>query len=279
MDYSGETSKPTSIINYKSAKIICEQMEKCICKIRTDNKYGTGFFCKIPYKSNILPVLITSNTIINENFFKKGEKIIISINNDEKIIYIDFNDLINRKKYTSKIYGTSIIEIKEKDNINNFLELEDSMVNNIILEKNENFAYEYKGRTIYLMQYPEGQLSISFGILDDINEDKIYNFSHKCSTSPGSSGSPIVCLNNKVIGIHQGIFIKNNLSRNNFGTFLNFPVSEFIKLNYDRKEKDNIIKFNFDNNIDNEKENLLEKFKKKYSLNIKNSYIDKLALS
>ena len=289
MDYYDKTPKPTpepsgnypGIINYKSAKKISELMEKCICKIKRDFESCTGFFCKIPFpdNSNKLPVLITSNTIINQYFFQKEEKIVIFINNNEKNIFIDFKDSISRKKYTSEKYGTSIIEIKEKDNINNFLELEDSMVNNIIFEKKENFAYEYEGRTIYLMQYPEGQLSISFGILDDIKEDKIYNFSHKCSTSPGSSGSPIVCLNNKVIGIHQGIFIKNNLSRNNFGTFLNFPVSEFIKLNYDRKEKDNIIKFNFDNNIDNEKENLLEEFKKKYSLNIKNSYIDKLDLS
>ena len=47
-----------------------EQKEKCICKIETENAFGTGFLCTIQFgnKKNLLPVLITNNHVINENY-------------------------------------------------------------------------------------------------------------------------------------------------------------------------------------------------------------------
>ena len=54
-------------------------------------------------------------------------------------------------------------------------------------------------------------------------EDKEYNFNHKFSTKDGSSVSPILNINNKIIGIHKGGTTKYNV-----GTFLNYPIEEFI---------------------------------------------------
>ena len=62
----------------------------------------------------------------------------------------------------------------------------------------------------------------------DIYEDKKYNFNHKCSTEGGSSGSPILNLKNKLIGIHK----ETDNNNKNKGTFLNFPIKEFIKIYY-----------------------------------------------
>ena len=93
------------------------------------------------------------------------------------------------------------MEIKEEDNIKNYLELDDIIINDIINNKNKN--KEYINETIYIIQYPENKLSVSYGILDKIYEDKIYNFNHKCSSRGGSSGSPILNINNKIIGIHK----------------------------------------------------------------------------
>ena len=59
--------------------------------------------------------------------------------------------------------------------------------------------------------------------------DNIYNFNHKCCTDNGASGSPVLTLNNKVFGIHKNGAINNNFNK---GTFLNFPIKEFIGLNY-----------------------------------------------
>ena len=90
---------------------------------------------------------------------------------------------------------------------------------------------------MYIIQYPEGQLSVSYGILAQIFEDKPYNFLHKCSTRKGSSGSPIINLKNKIIGIHKKGYDKNY----NEGTFLNYPIKEFIKNNYINNLKNIII--------------------------------------
>ena len=69
--------------------------------------------------------------------------------------------------------------------------------------------------------------------MQDLYEDKIYNFNHKCCTKSGSAGSPILNIkNNKIIGIHRGGF-NNNL---NNGTFLSYPIKEFIQKFQNKKQ-------------------------------------------
>ena len=47
------------------------QMKSCICKIfKENNVTGTGFFCKIPFQNNLLPVLITNNHILGNEDIK-----------------------------------------------------------------------------------------------------------------------------------------------------------------------------------------------------------------
>ena len=57
---------------------------------------------------------------------------------------LDFKkiNLNNRMKYTNKEYDITIIELKEKDNIKNYLELDDNIINDL----NE----EYIDKTIYI---------------------------------------------------------------------------------------------------------------------------------
>ena len=96
---------------------------------------------------------------------------------------------------------------------------------------NRNKNDKYLDETIYIIQYPENKLSVSYGILNSIYIDKKYNFNHKCSTRGGSSGSPILNINNnKVIGVHSEGFSKFNK-----GIFLNEPIKEFIKLSSNSK--------------------------------------------
>ena len=243
-----------NVISYECTKKIMEQMSKNICKIKIGEEQGTGFFCKIPFPdiNNMLSVFITNNHIINDKIlYKNNSKININIEEENEIKEINLN---NRIKYTNKEYDITIIEIKENDNIKNYLELDDKIIEDILNNNNKN--NKYIDDTIYIIQYPEGKLSVSYGILDNIYEDKKYNFRHKCNTKGGSSGSPILNINNKIIGIHkEGYYNKYNK-----GTFLNYPIKEFIQLN------------NKNNEI------LLEEFNKKYNLNIINTKIDKLDL-
>ena len=126
-----------NVISYECSKKIIEQMEKNICKIKIRNEQSTGFFCKIsfPDKDNMLPVFITNNHIIN----LKEDKIIIKIKEEKESLIINLN---NRIKYTNKEYDITIIELKEKDNIKNYLELDDNIINDL----NE----EYIDKTIYI---------------------------------------------------------------------------------------------------------------------------------
>ena len=45
--------------------------------------------------------------------------------------------------YTNKNYDITIIEIKDNDEINNCLELDDNILNDIIKDNNRNIEYIY----------------------------------------------------------------------------------------------------------------------------------------
>ena len=242
----------SNVISYESSKKIIKQMEKNICKIMIDEKQGTGFFCKIPFPdlNNMLSVFITNNHIINKELLYKDNSIIeIYIEEENNIRNLNLN---NRMKYTNEEYDITIIEIKNEDKINNYLELDDNIINDIL--KNDNNNIDYKDKTIYIIQYPKGELSVSYGILDQIYEDKKYNFNHKCSTEGGSSGSPILNINN-LIGIH-----KEGLNKYNKGTLLNYPIKEYIQLYCKNNEL------------------LLQAFNTKLKLDITDTNINKLNL-
>ena len=233
-----------NIISFESAERILEQMKNKICNIKlTNGTLGTGFFCKIPFPTydKLLPVLVTNNHIIDEKLLK-NENGLIMIYTKESNKYQNFF-LNNRKYFTSKEYDTTFIEIKESDEIHNFLELDDSILKSILDDSSisqDNLNNYYIGETIYIMQYPEGKLSVSFGILDEIKDEQKFNFSHLCSTKKGSSGSPILNIaNNKLFGIHKKSSTKNNYNK---GTFLNMPIKGFLMQNFNIKFSSSISK-------------------------------------
>ena len=97
----------------------------------------------------------------------------------------------------------TIIEIKEDDKVNCiFLEI-------IEIEKECLKNYLNNKKSIYIIHYPknindEKCVCSSFGILNEIKEYES-EINYLCSTDDGSSGSPILLLNNKkVIGLHKG---------------------------------------------------------------------------
>ena len=248
-------------IPFEKAKKIIEQMDKYICNIRIENALFTGFFCKIPIndKNKMLPMLITYD-FMEDKISKNGQKIMIKINEEKDMKSIDLD---NRIKYHSKEYHTVMIEIKETDNIKNYLELDNIIIQEIF--KTNNKKFQYLKETIYVIQYSL-ELSVSFGTLNNIKENEKHQFEYSCFTSSGSSGSPILNINsNKLIGIHIFRDIKNNSGN---GIFLDYPIREFIKINYNNKESKrdaNIII----NNVMNEK--LFYEFKTKYSLDIQDN--------
>ena len=238
----GFISRSPKLIPYASIKKIVNQMENYVYKIKIGEQQGTIFPCyiPIPFENKFLPVLITNNHIIDEKHLNDKEIFLNSEIQQRKII-----NLNNRIKYTKKEYDITIIEIKENDGIQNILELDDIIISDIV--KNDYRNDKFEDETIYIIQYPEGELSVSFGLIRKIfkNENE-FVFEHICNTKEGSSGSPILNKkNNKVIGIHKGAH--NNSNKFNIGSFLNEAIKEFIE------------KY--------ESEKLLKEFNEKYHLN------------
>ena len=208
-------------IKLESLKIISNQMMKSICKI-TKKEKGTGFFCKIPFpdECQLLKVLITNNHVLGEKDIIDGNIIPISLNND--IINLEIHINNSRKTYTNPLYDITIIEIIPSDNITEFLFLDIDY--QIYLKDDPNKIFHRN--SIYLLHYPSDNIEYSIGVIKSISLDENNNIQHLFNTEPGSSGSPIINLNNyKVIGIHKGC--KQGGQNWNLGTFIKKPIDEF----------------------------------------------------
>ena len=144
-------TKSLEPISLRQTEKILDQMNNSICRI---NDKGTGFFVKIPYKSILLTVLITTNQVINTDDIQDKRNISIRLNNDKKIKTIKLDE--NRIMYTNEKLDITIIEIKENaDNLNNdYLELEDNIINYLKLDKiklNKKESPNYLDESIYLL--------------------------------------------------------------------------------------------------------------------------------
>ena len=232
-------------INLKELKTISNQMEKCVCKINKNGEQGSGFFCKVRINENkFLPFLITNNHIIDLEDIKTHKTINISINDDKLSREININE--SRITYTmKKPFDITFIEIKEIDNINSesYLEIDDFIFNESSIDK-------YQQKPIYLIHYPNQNVEFSTGIIQSISIDDSNSIHHFCETQYGSSGSPIINLENfKVLGIHKGAGDKNF----NLGTFLKNPIKklkEIVDMKNQLENKNNeIIKYDTFNTL------------------------------
>ena len=195
-------------ITYETIKIIKEQMGNNICVIENNKTKGIGFFCKIPFYNNqkddnYYPVLITSNHVINSNIPNKGDQIIFLTTKDKpegKTL-----NLKGRKIYQKNEYDISIIYLNQEDGFNHYLELEESLINS---EKNNKIS----NKSIYMFHHDNEELYVSYGHFSKYKDKNNISFYHSCNTAKGSSGSPILNLeNNKIIGISQKTKDNNNI--------------------------------------------------------------------
>ena len=133
----------SELISLSCTKKIVNQMMNCIGKIKIQGAKGTGFFCKIPWKeNNNINFLMTNYHVLNEKYFEENKEINILLNNDSEAKIIDLN--IKRMIYFNNEYDTTLIELKEEDNIKEYLEIDD----NIFKDKENIF---YGGKSIYII--------------------------------------------------------------------------------------------------------------------------------
>ena len=189
--------------------------KKCTCKIEIQNEnnnnfitiIGTGFFCEINYsKIPIKKALFTNNHIINEKNIKKGKDITFQYFNENlQIEKKTIKILENRRTITDKKLDFTCIEILDEDNIKNYFNIDETIFN-----KDKT---SFKNKDVLILHYPNGKdLSFSDGKIMSITQNEL---KHSASTCHGSSGSPIILRNNKIIGIHYGGYYNSNNINNN----------------------------------------------------------------
>ena len=77
-------------ISLEKTEKIVEQMKSSICQVY-GKETGTGFFCKIQYEGESIPVLMTNYHIISDDFLKNSKEVKISINDGDGEEYDTIN--------------------------------------------------------------------------------------------------------------------------------------------------------------------------------------------
>ena len=222
-----EVADEKGMINGNAMIGYLQKATKAVCEICiSEQKFGSGFFCKIPYTQNnniLLPVLITCYHVLSKDSLKTDIR--IKINGETKIILLK-----GRKKWTSKEMDFTCIEIKEEeDNIHTFFNLDDK-----VLDKNySNDCYLNHNVLIFAINKNDNkQIWFSNGVIKN-SQDPF--FAHTCNTYPGCSGGCIVNQsNNNVIGIHKGEIETKNKTALNIGFYINNLINRI------KQSKENI---------------------------------------
>ena len=230
------------------SEYIYNQIERSLCKIICKNMgYGTGFLCNFKYTySNIIPLLITNNNILEKDDIDLGKTIAFFIGNEKKKHKIKIGD--SRKKYINDKYNITIIEIKETDKINTttLLEIDNDIFRNDLKDI-------YSEISAYLLYYENDRdAKYSSGQIKNIEDDN-YTFEHTCESEVSSLGGPLLNLANyKVVGIHKGI--EEGKNNKKIGILLKAPLEEFLKINSVNKKSVNSTKSNDRNMSEKSKE-------------------------
>ena len=218
-----------------------KKIKECVGKIELKDSLATCFFIKLPIYNNNhkMKALLTNNHVINKDYLENSKTLTVEINEKKKIIDL----FIKRFLYTNIVYDFTIIEIKECDFIDQFLEADEGI-----------FYQTYENNDIYIPQFPQknqydslnykgldsskykGKLSHSWGKIIKNDEKYIY---HNCKTYEGSSGSPLILAeNHKVIGLHKG---KGEVKNNNAINEVRLGISLINVIEITRKNEKNIV--------------------------------------
>ena len=213
---------------------ITNQMTKSLCFIEDEEKkiICTGFLCKIIYQTKPFYCLMTNDKIINENYLKNKDDIILYFNETNEMERIALNN--NKITYFNNKYGISIIEINKEDDIsfNDFFVLDSDILKKYLKNdgsSDSSIEDEEKKYLVYIPYYKQNKnIFVSFGKIEEINNE-IIDF---CNTNKNINellGAPILDLENKKI---IGIFSNEKKEKGGiFGIFLDLILKDFIENN------------------------------------------------
>jgi len=257
---------------------IVAQMKNSVCKINNFISNSTGFFSKIKVDNNNEIIILISAL----HGIKDSEKLNLLFNNEKVAKQIKLDD--SRIIFKDEKFDIVIIEIKPSDEINgSYLELDEEY-------STKKSANKYNDNPIYILGYPYGNdCTFSFGKIKVMETNNEKYISHRCSSSTGSSGSPIILLeNSKCIGIHlQGGKYKNggNFLISSVNSFINKYSKEKNKLKNKQTYNNTIHQYNnnsHDNNFNSQNNQSINKdmnMNNKFNENINNQNNNNLNLN
>ena len=190
--------------------LICQIKYEKMVNDKLEKINGSGFF--LEYSDDFIPFrksLITSYSILNEDYFKENKNIKI-IYKQEEIILEMKND---RKVISNKELGYTCIEIFKEDDFEDMLEIDDDIFN-----KERNY---FNNKEIFIAQYLKNDiLTFSSGKILSSEENKII---HNCSVSEGSLGLPLLARKRYlyVLGMQRGYDVENKY-------FISTPIVDII---------------------------------------------------
>ena len=229
-----------SICQIKYEKMVNDKLEKI---------NGSGFF--LEYSDDFIPFrksLITSYSILNEEYLKENKSIKIIYKNEEKILEMKKD----RKVISNKELGYTCIEIFKEDDFEDMLEIDDDIFN-----KERNY---FNNKEIFIAQYSQNDnLTVSSGKILSSEENKM---THNCPVAEDSLGLPLLSRESYlvVIGMQRGYDEENkyyistpivDIINNIKYTFCPLSLSEEIKKkSFLQKEIIKILKYfrKFDEN-------------------------------
>ena len=231
---------------------IKDKLSESITRIEFGKTISTGFFMKISLGKNQYNFLITNEHVISKNDI--DSKITISLFYGKAYKEVEKKIKLDRSKRFIKCFkdhsiDASIIEILLEDNIPEDKYLYPDL-------NYENGYDQYIKTQIYTAGYPnvenyKGDKHFSSGKITSYKDKGKFNFCHNCSTKEGSSGSPLINYNQRVIGLHYGC---NQQQTINHGTF----IGEILKI---LKSEENKIVFFQENIKDKNKPNQIKENK------------------
>ena len=263
-------------------EVIMDKLSEAVMRIELDNKICTAFLMKICLQKKEHNFILTCAHSISKEIIERKITIQIfygkSYEEIEKKIKLDSNERFI-KCFQDHEIDVTIIEVLPEDNIpeDNYLYPDLNY---------ENGYDQYIGNKIYTAGYPntdiyKGDKQFSSGNIKKYKDYKNkVNFCHNCSAEEGSSGSPLINYNQKVLGIHYGCNSRKTINHGFFvGEIIKILLSEGNKIIFKDKTINKIEINEVDNELKSKEENLNINYKENKGTNdnekINNEEIDK----